>query len=68
VRKLLAVDPFDGKAPAFVRIRRFDYHFGTDTWWTRDHEELWLPPIALDEPGLKDTLEQFGWPSPSTHD
>ncbi|HEY6033690.1 MAG TPA: hypothetical protein VIV58_05500, partial [Kofleriaceae bacterium] len=66
--KLLAVDPFDGKAPAFVRIRRFEYHFGDATWWTRDHEELWFPPISLDEPDLKETLEQFGWPSPSAHD
>ncbi|HET9990732.1 MAG TPA: lipase maturation factor family protein, partial [Kofleriaceae bacterium] len=65
VRELLAVDPFDGKPPAFVRIRRFEYHFGSDTWWTRDHEEMWLPPIALDEPGLRETLEQYGWPSPS---
>ena len=65
VRKLLAVDPFDGKPPTFVRIRRFEYHFGSDTWWTRDHEEMWLPPLALDEPGLRETLEQYGWPSPS---
>ncbi|MEO6773512.1 MAG: lipase maturation factor family protein, partial [Kofleriaceae bacterium] len=68
VRELLAVDPFDGKPPTFVRIRRFEYHFGTRTWWTRDHEELWLPPIALDEPGLRETLERYGWPSPSSHD
>ena len=66
VRELLAVDPFDGKAPTFVRIRRFEYRFGDETWWTRDHEELWFPPISLDEPDLKETLQQFGWPSPST--
>ena len=67
VRQLLAVDPFDGAAPTFVRIRRFVYHFGSETWWTRDHEELWLPPISLDEPGLRETLAEYGWPSPSTH-
>ena len=67
IRELLAVDPFDGAAPKFVRIRRFVYHFGSDTWWTRDREQLWLPPISLDEPGLRETLGEYGWPSPSTH-
>jgi hypothetical protein len=67
IRKLLAVDPFDGAAPRYVRIRRFVYHlepYASPTWWTRDGEELWLPPIALDSPGLYDTLARFGMPSP----
>ena len=70
VRELIAVDPFDGVAPKFVRIRRFVYHLqplGADTWWTRDAEQLWLPAISLDEPGLRETLADYGWPSPSTH-
>jgi len=70
IRKLLAVDPFDGAAPRYVRIRRFVYHlepYGSATWWTRDHEELWLPPISLDSPGLRETLEEYGMPSPSLH-
>jgi Lipase maturation factor len=64
VRELLAVDPFDGAAPRYVRIRRFVYHLqplGADTWWTRDSEQLWLPPISLDEPGLRETLADYGW-------
>ena len=67
VRELLA-DPFAGVAPRWVRIRRFVYHlapYGADTWWTRDHEELWLPPIARDDEALLDVLGQFGWPSPT---
>ena len=67
VRELLA-DPFDGVAPRWVRIRRFVYHlapYGADTWWTRDHEQLWLPPIARDDEALADALGQFGWPSPT---
>jgi hypothetical protein len=70
IRELLAGDPFDGIAPRYVRIRRFVYHlerYGSPTWWTRDQEELWLPPIALDTPGLRDTLERYGMPSPSLH-
>ncbi len=67
IRKLLE-DPFDGVAPRWVRIRRFVYHlegYGADDWWSRDHEELWLPPIAHDNPELLRILAQFGWPSPS---
>jgi hypothetical protein len=70
IRKLVAGDPFDGAAPRYVRIRRFVYHlepYSSPGWWTRDHEELWLPPIALDTPGLRETLERYGMPSPSLH-
>jgi len=50
IRTLLAVDPFHGEPPTYVRIRRFAYHLqplGADAWWTRDHEQLWLPPVSL---------------------
>jgi hypothetical protein len=70
IRGQLAIDPFDGEKPTYVRIRRFQYHlepYGSDTWWTRDHDELWLPPVALDTPGLLDALKPYGWPSPSVH-
>ncbi|HUJ57217.1 MAG TPA: lipase maturation factor family protein [Kofleriaceae bacterium] len=68
IRELIAVDPFGGKPPRWVRIRRFVYHLeplGADTWWRRDTPEPWLPPVALDTPGFRDALEQYGWPSPS---
>lgn len=68
VRTLLAHDPFDGAAPEWIRIRRFAYHLeplGADTWWTRDGEQLWLPPISLDDPDLRAVLARYGWPSPS---
>jgi hypothetical protein len=70
IRQLLAVDPFDGAAPRYVRIRRFQYHlepYGSATWWTRDHEEPWLPPVSLETPGLRESLERYGMPSPSLH-
>ncbi|HET7499826.1 MAG TPA: lipase maturation factor family protein, partial [Kofleriaceae bacterium] len=44
IRELLAVDPFDGAPPRWVRIRRFAYHlepYSGATWWTRDHEAPW---------------------------
>jgi hypothetical protein len=67
IRRLLAVDPFDGAAPRWVRIRRFVYHlepYSSPTWWTRDSEQLWLRPLTLETPGLRETLERFGMPSP----
>ncbi len=70
IRELIAVDPFDGAAPAFVRIRRFRYHLqpvGAATWWTRDGEQLWLPPMSRDDPELHEALRRFGWPSRSRH-
>jgi hypothetical protein len=68
IRELIADDPFDGAKPAWLRIRRFVYHlepYGADTWWTRDHEELWLSPVSLDTPWLVDAIAGYGWPSPS---
>jgi Lipase maturation factor len=68
IRELLGVDPFDGAAPRWVRIRRFVYHLepmSSPHWWSRDHEQLWLPPVDLDSPGLAETLARYGWPSPT---
>jgi hypothetical protein len=70
IRELLASDPFDGAPPRYVRIRRFQYHlapWGAPTWWTRDHEALWLPAVALDTPWLRETFARYGEPSPTLH-
>jgi hypothetical protein len=70
IRRLLAIDPFDGVAPRYVRIRRFVYHlepYSSPTWWTRDHEELWLPPIEQGSADLLEALAHYGMPSPSLH-
>jgi Lipase maturation factor len=71
IRTLLAVDPFDGKPPRWVRIRRFVYHlapYRAPTWWTRDGEELWLAPVSLDTPDLRALARRFGWPMPRAAD
>jgi hypothetical protein len=68
IRELLAVDPFGGEPPRWLRIRRFVYHLqplGADAWWTRDGEQLWLPPFSRDDPDLRAALARYGWPSPS---
>jgi len=68
VRTLIAVDPFAGKAPKWVRIRRFLYHFGSDTWWTRELVDAnYLQPVSKETEGFKELLAQYRWPSPSSH-
>jgi hypothetical protein len=55
---LLRLDPFDGSAPAAVRVRRFLYRFttpdehrGTGDWWTRRLVDESLPPVSLGDAG-----------------
>jgi hypothetical protein len=63
IRELLD-DPFDGTAPAWVRVRRFVYHlepYDSDTWWTRDSEQLWLAPVSRDTQELRKVIARFGW-------
>jgi hypothetical protein len=38
---------------------------GSDAWWTRDQEQEWLAPTAIDTPGLQTFLADYGWPSPT---
>jgi hypothetical protein len=65
IRGLLAVDPFHGSPPKWVRIQRFVYHlapYSADTWWTRDSETPYLEPVSLDTPGLRELItNRFGW-------
>ena len=68
IRGLLAHDPFAGAPPTWIRIRRFVYRlapYQAETWWTRDREQLWLPPVARDSPALIEALRRRGGPSPT---
>ncbi len=54
VRGLLEADPFQGKAPRYVRAELYDYSFTdaeegrtTGNWWKREAKGLYLPPIGL---------------------
>ena len=63
IEPLLAHDPFSTRPPAHVRIRRFRYRFapkGSEAWWVRDQERLWLPPISREHPALRAYLEARG--------
>ncbi|HEV2993415.1 MAG TPA: lipase maturation factor family protein, partial [Acidimicrobiia bacterium] len=56
--RLLARDPFNGRAPTFVRARLFRYRFTTraerretGAWWARTPVGEFLPPMRLDADG-----------------
>lgn len=58
VTELLAINPFPDKPPKFVRVLRSNYHFTTfeqlqktGRWWNSDEEELFVPPIQIQEGG-----------------
>ena len=54
VRGLLEADPFQGRAPRYVRAELYDYTFTdaeerrrTGNWWKREVKGLYLPPVGL---------------------
>ncbi|HWC64872.1 MAG TPA: lipase maturation factor family protein, partial [Thermoanaerobaculia bacterium] len=56
VTRLLASDPFAGRAPKYVRAELWDYRFTdlatrrrTGAWWTRTRIGEYLPPVTLED-------------------
>lgn len=61
---LLAHDPFAGKPPRYVRAELYRYWFtdwGEPGFWHRERVASYLPPVSLDDPGLRRFLEMRGW-------
>jgi len=67
---LLAHNPFPDRAPKFIRIERYEYHFtdalepdddGRILWWKRRHSDAYLPPLSLADPEFAGLLRQLGW-------
>jgi lipase maturation factor len=51
VTGLFADDPFAGEAPKYVRAQIYDYKFadaGSDDWWTRKLDGVYLPRVGLE--------------------
>ena len=58
VTSLLAVNPFPGAPPKYVRALRFNYSFtdfaerrATGNWWTREPRGLYFPAVSLEDLG-----------------
>jgi Lipase maturation factor len=63
---LFASNPFPKNPPRFVRAVRYRYKFALPGnpeghWWDREQQEIWLPPLALDDSELIRFLRRAGW-------
>jgi hypothetical protein len=64
-RSLLAVDPFPGSPPKWIRAGIWRYRFtnrGEDGWWVRERVGEYLRPLSLEDEGLRRYVRIFGWP------
>jgi predicted DCC family thiol-disulfide oxidoreductase YuxK len=62
VEKLLAINPFPGQPPRFIRASVYEYTFTdaetrhrTGAWWKRQPKGLYLPPVGLKTTGGSET-------------
>ena len=63
---LFAGNPFPGRPPRYIRAVRYRYAFARPgnaqgRWWQRERQDIWLPPLAADNPRLVEYLHQAGW-------
>lgn len=63
---LFAVNPFPHEAPAYIRIRLFQYQFAPlshikDQWWQRTELSVWLPSISTRDSQLQKLLMDKSW-------
>lgn len=56
IRRLLRIDPYDGEAPALLRVRVFEYRYATPVernetgrYWTRELQGTLVRPSSLDD-------------------
>lgn len=56
IRRLLRTDPYDGGAPALIRVRVFEYRYSTSVerrttgrYWTREFRGMLVRPSSLDD-------------------
>ena len=47
VLALLARNPFPNRPPRYVRAERYRYHYGANSWWTRERVSDYSPVLAL---------------------
>jgi hypothetical protein len=59
-------NPFPDHPPRYIRAVLYKYSFAppgnaAGDWWTRDFQDEWLPPLAIDNPNWQKILNNFGW-------
>jgi hypothetical protein len=62
---LIHDNPFANKPPRYIRAELYEYHFTrfddhTRDWWKRERAGVYMRPVSLDDPGLREALVQFG--------
>ncbi|RMG96335.1 MAG: lipase maturation factor family protein [Deltaproteobacteria bacterium] len=68
VRGLLARDPFDGRAPRWIRIDRYVYRFaplGSGRTWDRTYVGPFLGPVGREDPQIAAFLVEAGLRRPN---
>lgn len=63
---LLEKNPFPGTPPKFIRVSYYKYEFsllGNSQVWNRTYIGEWLPPLSVDNEGLKKFIAANAWES-----
>ena len=63
---LLDHNPFGDKPPAYIQADLYAYAFSaaddaTEAWWQRERLSIWLGPLAVDDPALREFIDHYGW-------
>lgn len=68
ILSLMRGNPFPDYPPRYVRALFYRYRFTTPqernetgAWWHRDLVGTYFPPVSLDDPSFKQTLQNQGW-------
>ncbi|NQY73171.1 MAG: lipase maturation factor family protein, partial [Candidatus Margulisbacteria bacterium] len=66
ILRLIYHNPFTEGPPQFIRIELYEYRFPhpkekTKRWWNRKRISSYLPPLHIQDPGLRKFLKNYGW-------
>ncbi|MFT5170853.1 MAG: hypothetical protein ACI9BD_000623, partial [Candidatus Marinamargulisbacteria bacterium] len=70
VMDLLSGNPFRDIPPTYIRADLYDYQFTkpndpSSSTWDRTYNEIYLPPISLDNSDFRKFLAYYGWGLPA---
>jgi hypothetical protein len=67
-KRLLLRDPFADAPPKWIRADIWRYAFARSAaksegaWWTRERVGVFFGPVSLEDAGLREYVQAFGWP------